>query len=180
MAFEVTAKKETKKFDGWNIIFFFSLVLLIAAVLSFFIFTYYIEEANKEIGELDRKIANQEQENQELKNNLKAKKKIIDNFSLILSHHKLTNQVFPLIEKITHQEVVFTEFVISPENYQIELSGRTTNFQTLGEQILILKNNNEISDFNLLEVSSKPKDLDYIEFFLNIYLSPQVFILSSQ
>ena len=187
MAFEVTTKREVKKFNLWNIVFAFSLIILIAAVLSFFIFSYYIEEENKKITDLENKITKQKQDNKELESRLQAKKKLIDDFSIVLNQHKLTNQAFAVIEKITHPEVFFAEFSIEPENYQISLSAITTNFQTLGEQMIIFKNNNEIADFDLLNISLLTERVSegrmikgegYVQFDLDIFLSPQVFIFN--
>lgn len=186
MAFEVGTKKEIKEFNWPNIVFYFSLVLLLISVLSYFVLTYLIENTRSEIEDLDKAINAQKTENNELIDYLEGEEEIINDFSKILNEHKFTNQIFDAVEEITHKEVILENFTFEPEKLLLSVSGTVSNFQALGEQLLIFQEEKEkdenseekkMVEWNLYVISYRENS---IEFKLDLVLAPQIFVFKSQ
>jgi len=185
MAFEVATKKEIRKLNWLNLVFYFSLILLLAAISSYFVLTYYLEETSSKITDLDKNITTQEKENNELITYLKGEEKLINDFSKIINEHKFTYQIFEAVEKITHPEIILKDFNFNPEGLVLSVSGTTTNFQALGQQSIILQEERSkpdskekiVIDFSLNTISYRE---GYIDFTLEIFLAPQVFNFKPQ
>ena len=101
-----------------------------------------------------------------------AKKKI-GTFSDILGAHYKTSQVLSLLEKITHPKVWFTNFDLNAQGDNLTIYGATLNFQTLGQQVAILRGESMIREIKLSDLSIGDKG--ETDFKLELTLDPKVF-----
>jgi len=172
MAFEIIPKKEVERKPWLDWVFYFSLSLLIIFVLSYFVLEYSLKKAEGELKDLENKISEQNEKNKKPKEELLGKQKKIDDFSIVLKEHKLTSQVFTFIENSTHPEVSFMDFDFNSQSSDLTLSGETSDFKTLGEQLLILQRQEDIEDIELSNISLVEEGVD---FSLSLVLNPELF-----
>lgn len=175
MAFKIISKKETERKPWLDWVFYFCLFLLIISVLSYFVLEYSLKSAEEELKNLKSEISEQRGEkNSQLKEKLLLNQKKIDDFSEILKEHKLTSQVFTLIENSTHPKISFVDFDFNSANSGLMFSGQTSNFKTLAEQLLILQREENIENIEISNISLT--DEGNIDFSLDITLNSKVFI----
>ena len=177
MAFNVIPKKEIERKPWLDWVFYFCFILLILSVLSYFVLAYSLQKTDEALNKVEAKISEQEQskENKELKENLLEKEKKINDFSNILKKHRLYSELFSFIESLTHPEVVFANFNFTSVNLNLALSGKTSNFKTLGEQLLVLQAQSDIKSVELSNIFLMEDGS--IDFNLDISLSPKIFDL---
>lgn len=157
-----------------KIFFYLAQVFLISSVISFFILNNSVKSAQKKITDLQTSlIAAQTPENKTLEKEILTTQSKIDDFTSLISQHLKVSSVFSLIEKATHPEVWFTEFSLNPQRGSLLLSGEASSFNSLGQQILILKGEENITAVNL-EDSSLTKE-GKISFNLALFLKPEIF-----
>ncbi len=77
----------------------------------------------------------------------------VDDFKIILFDHRITSKLFDFFREICHSQVQFSDLSFNEEDNRITLSAITESFKTLGEQILILQNKEEIQDLGLSNIS---------------------------
>lgn len=157
-----------------NILFYFSLVLLLISICSFFILDYYQKQASQNLKDLETVInKGRTPEEVSLEKEILGYQKKIDVFSSLISSHKNISNLFPVLEKNTHPKAEFNQFSFNSENFKVVLSGRTESFQTLAQQILIFKGENLIKDFNLAGLSIEKEG--GVGFNFNFFLNPEIF-----
>ncbi len=161
-----------------DVIFYFLIGLLAVLVFSYgalFIKAHF--QANQ-INTLDQMIAgygSDKQKEQEKEVLLKAK--TIEDFSLIISKHKLTTKILEYIEKNTLANVWFSSFAMiqaSDSSAQINLSGEAENMEALSKQFNIFERDKE-NVTNIGAMNSVLSTGGRIKFNFNISLSPKVF-----
>lgn len=172
MAFELTSKKETKKPFWLNLILYLSFSLFIVAVLGYFVLDYSNKKASELSLQLQDKINEQKAPILPLEEELSRAQAKVDNFSILLDEHKLNSRLFSLIEKLTSPEVSFGDLDFNASEAKIELSGQTSNFKSLGEQLLIFQEEKDIKEVKLSSVSLGEKG--DVKFILDISLDPKV------
>jgi len=139
--------KPAEKPPFWqNLILIPSIIILLVAIFAYFILSSLQTKAQQDIKDLDGKISQTKtKERQDLENHLLREKKIIDDFSLILSKHRISSSLFVLLEKATHPKVWFDDFKLDFSKGTITLSGKTESFITLGQQETIFQTIGEIA-----------------------------------
>lgn len=151
---EIIPKPKAKTPPWFNILFYFSIGLLIIAILSFFILNQFQKKATFNLQNLDELLKNTKtQERINLEKELINYQKKTDDFSYLVKNHNLTSKLFDFLENITHPAVYFSSLSFNSENGIVVLRGGTENFQTLGQQLLIFKTEPLIKEVNLSEVS---------------------------
>ncbi|MFH1894359.1 MAG: hypothetical protein ABH813_00415 [Patescibacteria group bacterium] len=176
MVIQIIPKRQEKLSVLANILLCFSLVLLAAVSASYFILNNSQQKTEKEIQLLDEKLAlaSASPEASLEKEVLNYQKKIND-FSSLLASHKYSSQIFPLIESATHPKITFSKFSLEVNGQNIALSGTTDSFQTLGQQLIIFKNEKLIKEAKVSNIAFE-KD-GKISFNFDLILAPQIFIL---
>jgi Tfp pilus assembly protein PilN len=102
-----------------------------------------------------------------------SQKKTIDKFADLLQNHKKSATFFQLLEENIHPDVWFTELELEPSTASADLSGRASNFQTLGQQLLMLRGQPMIKNINLTNLAlSEQGDA---EFTISLSLDEQLF-----
>ncbi|MBU0476409.1 hypothetical protein KKB68_00090 [Patescibacteria group bacterium] len=175
MAIELIPKKSmTKRFSWLGSLFYLSLVLLIAVISSYFILSLFQKNANQTIEQLEQELAGIEtQERKDLEQEVLNQKSKIDNFSNLLDAHQLSSNFFFLMEGLCHPKVFFSTVDLSVKTQKVSISAQTDSFQTLGQQLLILKEEDSVRDISLNKVTAGKEGK--VDFFLNFSLNPEVF-----
>jgi hypothetical protein len=173
MPIQIIPKSEEKQPFWLNFLFYFSLLLVVLAVSSYFLLGHLKNKAEKRYDDLVLQLSQTATgEEKSLEKQIFETKKKVDNFSLLLNNHKYASQAFPLIEKLTHPDVFFSSFQMNVSTGEVMLTGVTENFQTLAQQIAALKGEKDISS---LELSGLSSENGKISFTLNFILSQEVF-----
>lgn len=176
MAIQITPQKETaiNKTLWVTILFYFSIILFIASVVSYFVFDHFVVQHSKTligIG-MDIEQAGTKEEKIKEKELLKTQGHI-KNFSKLLDDHKFVSIFFAEFEQWCHPQVWFSSINLNINDFSADLVGQTDNFQTLGQQMLFLKNHELIKNTSLSNIQMG--ESGKIGFNLSISFSPQVF-----
>ena len=175
MVIQIIPKQQEKSLSLENILFYFSVVLLLVVLASYFILNNFLQKTEKDIQLLDEKLAaSSASPEAALEREVLNYQKKINDFSSLLASHKYSSQVFFLIESVTHPKVTFSSFALNVGGQSIALPGVTDSFQTLDQQLFILKNEKLIKNVELSGISFA-KD-GKISFDLNLVLDPQIFV----
>jgi hypothetical protein len=135
-------------------LFWFSLVLLIALGGVFFYFQKQISALNEKKNTLENQMTTVGTPTQKaLEKEIFNTAEKIKDFSKISKEHKIVSKFFEFLESYCHPKVQFTSLNLDTKNYIANLTGNTENFQTLGEQILIFKGNENVKGLKISNVS---------------------------
>lgn len=72
--------------------------------------------------------------------------------SSILDNHIYSSGLFVFIEGIVHPKAQFTNFSFASSEGKLTLNGVTESYETFGEQIIALEQNEKVSDLVILDV----------------------------
>ncbi len=167
-------KTETNKALWVSILLYLSLALFLASVSSYFVFDYYIKKQTKTISEIKaemkQKGTNEEKKREEI---LLTKQDKIKDFSKLLDEHQFVSGFFTNFEsQWCHPRVWFSRINLNVPDLTAALSGQTDNFETLGQQVLVLRNNKFIKGIDLSNIQMN--DVGRIDFNLSIIFDEQV------
>ena len=146
----IPKKSETKSPDLFNVLFYFCLFLLIVFILGSAALFLFQKNMNQTLQNLKTQIAAKgtPEELALEKTTLLAQKKIND-FSDLINFHKSNSKFFTALESITHPKVFFSKEDLRISQGMVSLSGIAENFEALGQQFLIFKNEDYIKDVTL-------------------------------
>jgi Tfp pilus assembly protein PilN len=165
--------KRTKKFpDLYQIGYYASLGL---ALLSMLVLTVLFVLENNAVSNLqnleDRisEVGTKEEKIQETQ--LLLDKRRIEDFASLLSGRQKTSAVFKVIEEATLPDIWFTQVSISGS--QANLTGQTPSFKTLGQQLLILREQSLIEKTTLSNLSINKEGA--VDFNITVSFKEEVF-----
>lgn len=173
-AIEIIPKREIRPILKENIVFYVSLFLLILSLAIFFFLDYYQRKNLEELRELEQILTRQKtKEEIGLEQKVLGTKRKIENFSPLISAHKKVSKLFSFLEKITHPNIFFYNLDLKAARGRAELKGKTTEFKSLGQQLLTLEEEaliekTELSDLRIGEEGG-------IEFSIKLLLKPEIF-----
>lgn len=166
--------KPAQKLPLWlNILFYFSMALLLAAILVYFIFSHSLEKSETSLKNLEETLS-QEKTNEEIALESEAfgyQKKIKD-FSKLLAQHLSPSNFFDFIEENCHPKIWFSQISLNPQTAQVTLSGEAEDFSAVGQQLFILKSNPSVKKVALAQISIGKRGR--VDFNLNLSLDPSV------
>lgn len=167
--------KPAQKLPLWqNILFYFSLSLVLAVFLSYFILGNYIKNAALTLKDLEGTISKEKTSAERtLEKEVFGYQKKITDFSQLIGTHLFTSNTFTFLEKVSHPQVWFVQFNLDSEKKRAVLTGQADNFQALGQQLLILKEKPEIQNFDLSNISIGRKGK--VDFVLELSFNPAIF-----
>lgn len=169
---EIIPKPIAKPPSWVNILFYFSIVLLIGVISGYFLLNNFIKKSEATLQNLETSLAKEKTlEEQLLEKEIISYQKKIEDVGSLLKEKKFSSKVFGLLERITHPKVSFSSFTFDSAQSLVKLVGSTENFQTLGQQILLLKKEPLIKEINLSEVSIREERK--ISFTLYLLLDPK-------
>jgi hypothetical protein len=171
---DIIPKEAPKPSRGLNILFYFAIFLLILSIGGYFALNNFLEKAREEVAALELDLARaMTPEKISLEKEILASKNKIDNFSYLVGQHLKTSRIFEIIQKITHPQVWFSKFDFNSRQGELKISGETQNFETLGQQILILGDEEAINSVNLEKISITKEGK--IDFDLLLSFKPDIF-----
>ncbi|MBU0546907.1 hypothetical protein KKA72_01590 [Patescibacteria group bacterium] len=166
--------KPIKKMPSWErILMYFTFGLLFVSIGSFFLLNYFVNQSKKEL-----------QKSEEVLNQIKTEKEIalekevfdyqvkIKDFSLILTEHFYSSKFFGFFEKLCHPQVWFSQMNFNVNDYNLSLSGETTDFLTLEQQLRIFRKEPLIKSIVLSDLSVGGEGL--VDFSLDIILDQNI------
>ncbi len=147
--------KETPPIPKWlNILFYFALALLIFSIVSYFILGSSLRNAQKNLVDLKNTLAGEETpEKIALEKEVLNYDKKVKDFSRLIVQHLTSSKIFVFIEKTCHPKVWFSRFSLDPRSGQATFSGKAQSFESLGQQLLILKDESLVKSLGLKKVS---------------------------
>ena len=178
MAIEIIPKTKTKKVSFLDILFYFSLLLFLAFLISYFALNVYQKRLESELTNIKKDLEKTPDEKaleEEIfgsEKNIGYQQKIKD-FGVLFNAHKLPVNFFNFLEENTHPKVWFSKFNLDLEKNLLEMSGEAQNFEVLGQQALIFKRQDSIKNMNLPMVSLG-KD-GKVNFDLQLTIDPKIF-----
>ena len=167
--------KPVEKEPLWlNILFYFSIVVLLAAITSYFILDNSIKNSFEVLQGLEKSLAEQRTEERiVLEEQLLDYEKKIHDFSSLINAHKKSSSFFSILEDLTHPKVQFSNINLEPEKLKGSLSGKADNFKVIGQQIYLFEKEPFIEKVDLNELFLGKEGI--AKFVLVISLSPEIF-----
>lgn len=175
MAIEIIPRKaESQNSSLTDIVFYIALFLLMATVLAYFGIRYFDGKTAERYKEVQTQIAAKETPAVKEKERaiISYRDKLAD-YAAILDNHILASNAFSFLEKSTHPQIVFSWFSLDRGGAMLSLSGTASNFESLGQQILLLEGNESAASVVLKKVSLVKGG--GVEFQLDIMLDPKIF-----
>lgn len=167
--------KEIPQTPKWlNILFYVSLLLLVFSLAGYFILGSSIKGGQEILKNLRTSIQEgQTVERTALEKEILNYQKKIKDFSIIADKHLQLSGVFPVLEGVTHPKVWFSQFNLDVKNKSLSLTGTTQSFETLGQQLLILKKEDFVEKASLSSISMDRTGK--INFSLSVLLNEKIF-----
>jgi len=166
--------KQTPKVPPWlDILFYLSVGLLVFSFIAYFLFNNSIKTSQKTLAVLEETLSREVSEKATLKNEILTYQKKIKDFSGLISGHLKSSKIFVFIEEQCHPKVWFNDFTLDTEKASVMLLGEAQSFESLGQQMLILRDEKMVKSIELGNVSLNKEGK--INFNLNIFLNPSIF-----
>jgi len=167
--------KPVQRAPQWQIIIFYaSAVLLIGLILAYFILGYSYKKSSLTSKDLENAIAGEKtSERIALEKNILLLQKRIGDFINLDSNHLLVSRVFTIIEENCHPRIWFSKFNLNSKTNSFSVSGLTDNFTSLGQQLIIFKNNPIFKNVSLTRVVLDKSG--QVNFDLSVFLDPKAF-----
>jgi len=175
MAIDIIPKRITAKPPILlNVLFYLSLTLLIISILSYFALFLFQKNSQKTLNDLEKKIALKgTPEEKALEAKILLYQDKINNFSDLINSHQLNSNFFNFLESLTHPQIFFSKADLKIREGHVFISGIAENFEVLGQQFLIFKEESFVKNVSLLK-ASVGKD-GKIEFDLDLVFDPAQF-----
>jgi len=147
-------------------------LLLMAGLFVFFYFQTSFWEEKAKAKENDY-LALETPENKALEEKVGKVSQQLEKFSQAFENHKFSYVFFEFLKANCHPNVSFSSLSFTPQSGKVSLAGQANNYNSLGEQIAILKSIKEVSD---LDVSDVVLDKEgKVTFRLSFALDPNFF-----
>lgn len=164
--------KQVPEIPKWlNILFYFSLALLILTITSFFILNSSISNRQETLEDLNQILLSKKTpERMALEEEVLNYEKKFGDFAFLSEGHLEISDIYPLIEESTHPQVWFSQFTLATSENVVNLSGKAQNFEVLGQQMLILGEKDFVRNLHLDSAGiNKQGKVDFTLTF-NLYL----------
>lgn len=147
--------KPKPEIPGWvNSLFWVALVLLVSTIILFLFFQGKASSLEGQRDSIKNQISEVETQAGEIgEQDIIVLAEKVKYFFGLLGEHKFSSQFFDFLRVACHPYVQFSSLDLSTKDYKIRLSGKTESFQTLGEQLLSLKENENIQDLKVSNIS---------------------------
>ncbi len=174
MAFDIIYQLRTKKFWWLDTILYFTLTILIATVITYFIFNVKTSFQEQKIQDLKEDIATTGiPQQKELERKVFEYQKKINDFSILFAAHKIPSNLFRFIEESTLPNVWLSLFILNTKGSQLKLVGEAESVLVLARQIFVFKESEFLKDIELLDFNLEEEGR--IKFNLTLFLDPQIF-----
>ncbi|MBU4274223.1 hypothetical protein KKE19_00185 [Patescibacteria group bacterium] len=179
MDFGIIYQLKTKKFWWLDVIFYFTVALLLATIICFVIFSIKISFQEKKLEDLQNTITTSTgtaQQKEEEKKVFEYQKKI-DDFAAILAVHKAPTNILKFFEETTLPNVWFNNFSMNAQTAGIRINGETEDTVALSRQIAVFEQNQFVE--NVADLNFESTETGKTRFSLNLALDPNIFFLTT-
>lgn len=173
MAIEIIPKPAQKLPLWQNILFYISIALLIASISSYFVLDHFFKKAEINFKSLEETLSKKTPAERVLEARVSSHRKKINNFSQLINQHLYSSKFFDFFQGLSHPKIWFSEFNLNPQDNRLVVSGQAESFLVVGQQILILKQENLIQDVDLSKLSIG--ETGKVDFTINLSLNPNIF-----
>jgi len=165
--------RPVEKTPMWhNLLLFLSVVILIITIGIYFFLSRSQTKAKQDLDGLNKNIAELEtSERKNLENETLQYKKKIEDFNLVFANHRASSKLFEFLEDLIHPKVQLSRFELNTDQATVKFDGKTDSFVTLGQQLIIFRQNENITQTNLPEISISEKELG-INFTFDLVVQP--------
>jgi len=171
---DIIPKEPVKYPLGIHLVFYIGLTIFGILIVGFFVLQQLALIKTEELVSIDEALLKEiKPEEQALEDKIVLAKRKIDDFSHILAARRNILNFFVLLEEDTHPAVVFGNLDLDAQEYTAVLSGESTGFFTLEQQMLVLQNEAKIEKINLSGVALGQGS--GAVFSLDIQLNPELF-----
>jgi len=171
---ELIPKHARKEIPWQRISLYFAVGLLALVLLVSGLLFYFENKSQSELQRLEEEVAQVgTSAEKQLERDVLGTKKRISDFAKIFEAHQRPSRLFSLLEENCHPKVWFSLFELNMENRQVQLTGHTLNFRTLGEQLAILRQQEMIEEVSLTDLSIGEEG--QTDFSLSLVISPEIF-----
>lgn len=148
---------------------------LVVAVASASVALFYLEnKTSKTLWDLQEKIAQVGTKDEKaIEMQVLLDKQKIDDFSKLFADHQRASNFFKFLEENSHSKIWFNKLELSTQDSQVVLSGETSNFETLGQQIVIFQNRELVKTIKISDLAIG-KD-GRANFTFSLSLDPKIF-----
>jgi len=153
---EIIPKAKPKMPVWQEILFYLSILAVLAVIGGYFGLDYFNKEALQESADLSQQISSAKTpEDDVLKNEIFGKAKKVNDFSIIINNHQITSKLFPFLGEICHPKVQFLSLSFSKaeEGYSVKIPAQAEGYKALHQQILILMGNKTIKNLEISGIS---------------------------
>ena len=174
MAIEIIPKPEVKVKKISAIFFVVGLVVLLTVSTVYIVLFFIQKKKTQELESLDSYFEELKNSKVSLDQEIRKKKKDIDEFSDLFNNHHSSVNYFDFIERNTHVKVRWYGSTLDlGEEPRVIISGHADNFIILAQQLLIFKKHPSVEEINLSGISME--EIGGAEFGLEILFKPNLF-----
>jgi len=168
-----------KKSWWTEVLLYFSICLLVVAILCYFIFSVKNSYQKKSVEELTIALDSVGTDQQkDLEKEVSNYQKKVGDFMVLLKNRKFVSTVFNLMEQQTFFNVWFDKFTMNRKDAEVDLSGQVDNMAAFSRQVATFEKNENIKKITVL--NSKLGDSGVVQFNLNLIMDPKLFDSSLQ
>jgi hypothetical protein len=151
---EIIPRPKPKPPFWQGVLLWISVSLLVLSALGYFVLGYLEKRDSQTLQDLEELLAEEKtvKEIDSLEKEVFEHQEKIEDFSRLFSSHQLSSNLFKLLESKTHPQVFWMSISLDTEDLTVSLAGQTQDFQTLGQQISILKEEELISGIDLFDI----------------------------
>ena len=174
MDFGIIFQLRDKKFWWLDVIFYFTMSLLVATMLCYLIFIFKNNMQAEDIKNQEaalQTVGTQQQKDYE-KDVISYQRKIAD-FARLLKNHEFASNVFVFMENQTMPNVWFKQFNLDEKGAQIQVSGEADDMKVFVRQVAGFENNEYVKSVDLL--NSSLNESARVNFNLSLSLNQKIF-----
>ena len=151
---EIVPKPKPKIPLSKKIVPLLSSLILISLVTSFLILSFFEKKLSSQQEELTKRLqALKTPEEEKLEKEIKIWEKRLHFLKPLLEEHLFFSRFFPFLESKIHKSVIIKSIKLEPQAGKVSFTAQTDNFQNLGKQLFLLKEDEKISDLNVSKIS---------------------------
>jgi len=157
-----------------SILLYFSIALVIASVLSYFYLDNIKKKSSAVLENLEQTLAKEITPQEKItKGEVLSYQDKIKEFRTLLNNHEIDSKFLNLLDASSHPKVQITELNLDLTRHQAVVTGLTDSFQTLGQQLIIFRNEKEFTGVSLPDILIGEAGKVKFSFLLN--LAPDLF-----
>lgn len=170
---EIIPKPAERESAQSGYLFFFSIFFLVATLTIYLVFLSLQKKAEASLQNLQERLEKEETtEIRSLKTVVQDYEKKIKDIEPLLKNHIFSSKFFEELEKNTHPQIFFQRIETDFSNLTATLEGKSGDFFTLGQQVLILEKNPLISETKLEQLNVGKEGM--VDFVLKFNFSPEI------